>query len=66
MLCSFDNSYFIIDTIIAIMDSSKERKCMTDYKYLTCRNCGKQWNVSKYNKDGSAYLCPKCRPSKKR
>lgn len=34
---------------------------MKHYKYLTCRKCGKEWNVSINCKDGKWYVCPPCR-----
>lgn len=28
--------------------------------YRICRDCGKDWNVSKIDPGGKAYICPTC------
>lgn len=36
---------------------------MNNYRYRTCCECGKKWNVSIHNSD-KKYLCPLCRPKR--
>lgn len=35
------------------------------HKYRICRDCGLDWNVSKYDESGRVYYCPKCRKRRK-
>lgn len=34
---------------------------MNNYRYRTCCECGKKWNVSVKNTDEKNYVCPICR-----
>lgn len=40
-------------------------KKLDDYRYRTCRVCGKDWNVSVKADNDKHYTCPLCRAGKK-
>ena len=33
---------------------------MNEYRYRTCRRCGKKWNVSVKAENVKKYICPVC------
>jgi len=37
-----------------------------DKRYRSCRECGKEWNVSRVGRSEKVYICPKCEYQKRK